>query len=111
MVEQICTVDAVIVDERTCITVRGELDAMGAPDVQAAIASAAPGNVEPDLRDVTFIDNTGLAPAIERHLPHNAPQARLVVAARSPLVPRRLVPSGRFKHLNLRPGHRGDAGV
>src|SRR3546814_9605599 len=55
MVEQICTVDAVIVDKSTCSTVRGELDAMVAPDVKAAIYSAAVDNVEPELQELTFI--------------------------------------------------------
>src|SRR3546814_14737925 len=70
MVEQICTVDAVIVDERTRITVRGELDAMGAPAVQAAIASAAPGNVELHLRDLTFLDSSRLPSFIQGTPPH-----------------------------------------
>src|SRR3546814_18247197 len=64
MVEQICTVDAVIVDERTRITVRAELDAMGAPDVQASIASAAPGNAELASRAVTVLYSPGPAPVI-----------------------------------------------
>ncbi|HEY9558742.1 MAG TPA: STAS domain-containing protein [Acidimicrobiales bacterium] len=103
MVEQICTVDAVIVDERTCITVRGELDAMGAPDVQAAIASAAPGNVELDLRDVTFIDSSGLASVIEGHLRLTAQQRRLVLVDRSPVVQRLLDLSGVSNHIDLDP--------
>src|SRR3546814_19368480 len=67
---------------------------MGAPDVQAAIASAAPGNVELDLRDVTFIDSSGLASVIEGHLRLTAQQRRLVLVDRSPVVQRLLDLSG-----------------
>src|SRR3546814_14791640 len=69
MVEQICTVDAVIVDARTRITVPGELDALAAPDLQAAFASAAPGHVGLHPRDLTLLDTIRTASCWGEHSP------------------------------------------
>ena len=100
---EVCTVESRLEQGRTRITVRGELDAMSAPDIHAAIGAAAAGDVELDMADVTFIDSSGLAAVIEGHL-RLAPQGRrLVLVERSPAVQRLLDLSGVSTQLDLDP--------
>ena len=99
----VCTVETRLEPGRTRITIRGELDAMSAPDIHAAIGAAEVGDVELDMADVTFIDSSGLAAVIEGHL-RLAPQGRrLVLVERSPVVQRLLDLSGVSTQLDLDP--------
>lgn len=100
---EVCTVESRVERERTHITVRGELDAMSAPDLHAAIAAATEGDVELDLSGVTFIDSSGLASVIEGHLRLSPGQRRLVLVDRSPTVQRLLDLSGVSTQLDLDP--------
>lgn len=49
------------------LRLRGELDAHSAPDLEAALAPAAAdaASVEIDLREVSFVDSSGLAALLE----------------------------------------------
>ena len=87
--------------ERSKVVVTGELDAMSAPDVHAAIGAVASREVELDLGAVTFIDSSGLASVIEGHLRLAEQGRRLVVGDRSPIVQRLLDLSGVSRQLPI----------
>lgn len=101
--DDVCTVDTSTEAGVTRITVRGELDAMSAPDVHAALEAAREGDVELDLAGVTFIDSSGLAAVIEAHMRLRPAGRRLVVVDRSRVVQRLLDLSGVTTQLDLDP--------
>ena len=99
----VCTVESTLDGGVTRITVRGELDAMSAPDVHAALGAADEGDVEIDLAGVTFIDSSGLAAVIEAYLRLRPAGRRLILVGRSPVVQRLLDLSGVSAQLDLDP--------
>ena len=100
---EVCTVESTVGAGATRITVRGELDAMSAPDLHAALAAASEGDVELDLAGVTFIDSSGLAAVIEAYMRLRPTGRRLVVVGRSHVVQRLLDLSGVSTQLDLDP--------
>lgn len=97
------TVVHALVDEKHLVTLRGELDAFTVPDVRAALAATDAGDVVLDLRDVTFIDSSGLAMIVEARLRLDGEQRRLVIGPRSDVVQRLLELSGVAARLDLDP--------
>jgi anti-anti-sigma factor len=70
---------------RTLLGIGGELDLATAPDLVAAVEQSTPagGAVEIDLRDVEFMDSSGIA-AISRCRRHvDAMDAQMVVRIRA----------------------------
>lgn len=97
------TVEHSVVHGRSHLTVRGDLDAMSAPDLHAALAACTEGDVEVDMAGVTFIDSSGLAAVIEAHLRLRPSGRRLTIVDRSPVVRRLLDLSGVSTQLDLDP--------
>ena len=96
-------IDRAASDGGTVLTLRGELDAASAPELQAAIASTPAGPVSLDLGGVTFVDSSGLAAIIEASLVLARSGQSLVITERSEVVSRVLELSGVDAHLGLRP--------
>lgn len=92
-----------VVDERHLVTLRGELDAFTVPDVRAVLSAADEGDVVLDLRDVTFIDSSGLAMIVEARQRLDGEERRLVIGPRSDVVQRLLELSGVAGRLDLDP--------
>ena len=101
--DEVCTVESALEAGVTRITVRGELDAMSAPDLHAALGASDEGDVELDLAGVTFIDSSGLAAVIESYMRLRPAGRRLVIVGRSPVVQRLLDLSGVSTQLDLDP--------
>lgn len=72
--------------DATVVAVRGELDALSAPQLDAQLAQAMaeqPAYVAVDLTDVSFIDSTGLGVIIKslRHMREHGGDLGVVVAS------------------------------
>lgn len=97
------SVELSVVDDRTRVTVRGELDALTAIDLHNRIGETTEGDVDLDLSEVSFIDSSGLAAIIEGHLRLGVQRRRLVIIGRSAAVQRVLDLSGVTGRLELDP--------
>jgi anti-anti-sigma factor len=67
---QLLQIEVVSESSRAWVTVEGELDLVGAPQLDAALARAYGAGVSElvlDLRGVTFIDSSGIRCVIDAH--------------------------------------------
>lgn len=97
------TVAHEVVDDQHRVTLRGELDAFTVPDVRAVLVATDEGDVVLDLREVTFIDSSGLAMIVEARQRLDGEQRRLVIGPRSDVVQRLLELSGVAGRLDVDP--------
>lgn len=79
---------------RPRIVVRGEMDAFTSVQVRSAVVDDLDGDVDLDLREVTFMDSSGLGTLIVVHQLLEAADRRLVIVDRSPIVQRLFELSG-----------------
>lgn len=79
---------------RVTVVVRGEMDAFTSVDVRSAVVEQSDGDVDLDLREVTFMDSSGLGTLIVMHQLLEAAERRLVIVDRSPIVQRLFELSG-----------------
>ncbi len=96
------TVDVRQGQDRTVLTLHGELDLLGAPRLQRAIESDtidAAESVVLDLDDVHFIDSTGLRVVLAAHERTLERGQRLALTPGSPQVQRLLSVAGMNGHL------------
>jgi anti-anti-sigma factor len=71
------------------VTVRGEIDLESSSELTAALAGLeAPGDVDVDLADVTYIDSSGLRALLTARDAASAAGGRLRVSATSSIVAR-----------------------
>ena len=79
-------------DDRSVVVVSGELDLASVDDLQAALArpEAQAGSLVFDLRDVTFIDSSGLSVIVASHQRMRAAQGRFAVVVSRPSAVHRL---------------------
>jgi anti-sigma B factor antagonist len=91
-------------EDRVVLTVRGEIDMATAPMLNHALARAAGvGATEicVDLRDVGFMDSTGLHALVEIHEAIDRSRRRLVIIAPTGAARRTLELSGLMGVLNI----------
>lgn len=86
---------------RVLVAVRGEMDAFTSVEVRSAVVDQSDGDVDLDLRDVTFMDSSGLGTLIVIHQLLEADDRRLVIVDRSPIVQRLFELSGVTTRFNL----------
>lgn len=79
---------------RARVSVRGEMDAFTSVEVRTAVVEQCDGDVDLDLREVTFMDSSGLGTLIVIHQLLEAEGRRLVIVERSPIVQRLFELSG-----------------
>lgn len=88
------TVERRDVGPRVLVAVRGEMDAFTSVEVRSAVVDQSDGDVDLDLREVTFMDSSGLGTLIVIHQLLEAAERRLVIVDRSPIVQRLFELSG-----------------
>lgn len=88
-------------DQSVRLTVSGELDAATAADLTRHVSATTGGDIELDLRGVTFVDSSGLAALIEAHQRLARDQRRLRIVDDSEPVRRVLELSGVAPYLDL----------
>ena len=89
---------------RILLTVRGEIDLMTVPTLEAALEGAAAepvGEIRVDLGKVDFMDSTGLRALVTIHHALDHPRRRLVIVSPSGPARRTLEISGLLSVLNV----------
>lgn len=82
------------------LVLAGEIDSYTAPDLADLLAKYPDVDVV-DLRDVSFIDSSGLRVLVEVHQQRNDADRTLTLRSPSPAVQRLLEISGVAKHLTV----------